>query len=220
MMSDSEKLKGMSRLEGFSDGIFGFAVTLLILELKVPQVGENDSGFALWSAFLQLWPSFLALVLSFVTVLIMWMNHHVIFNYVRGADARFTFANGFLLLLIMMVPFPTALMSEYLERAQGSVACAIYSGFFVLMNIAYNLLWHSAARKRRLLKHDVSDQLVREITFKMWIGLPAYLFAVIAAFFSPFLSILTCTIMWFLWGRMALAHFVPKAGDLSRVPIK
>src|ERR1700761_2870287 len=113
-MSRMEKETG--RLEAFSDGVFAIAITLLVLELKVPHLatGEEPTSAGLRFSLLRQWPSYLALFTSFFTVLIMWVHHHTIFKLVRKADARLLFANGFLLLLVSVVPFPTAVVAEYL----------------------------------------------------------------------------------------------------------
>src|SRR2546425_8283478 len=81
------------RLEAFSDGVFAIAVTLLVLELKVPPVSELPSG-ALARALLAEWPSYVAYLLSFSVVLIMWVNHHVLMDYVREVDHAFLYLNG------------------------------------------------------------------------------------------------------------------------------
>jgi uncharacterized membrane protein len=204
------KLQDSSRMEAFSDGVFGFAVTLIILDIRVPHIGEGRDGNVLWRSLLELWPSFLALVLSFVTVFIMWMNHHVMFKCLRGIDARIAIANGLVLLLIMMVPFPTALVAEYLTSPSASTACAVYSAFFILVNAAFIRLWHSATKNGRMLKPEVSPEFVNGITKHLYIGLSVYVIATIVAFLLPALSILVCSALWILWGRMAFVHFVPR----------
>jgi uncharacterized membrane protein len=205
------KLQDASRMETFSDGVFGVAETLIIFYIKVPVMGEGRDGNVLWRSLLELWPSFMALVLSFVTVFIMWMNHHVMFKCLRGIDARIAIANGLLLLLVSMVPFPTDLVAQYLTGPSASTACAVYSAFFILVNAAFVLLWHSATKNGRNLKPEVSPELVNGITKNLYIGLSGYVIATMAAFLLPALSILVCSALWILWGRMAFMHFAPKS---------
>jgi uncharacterized membrane protein len=204
------KLQDSSRMEAFSDGVFGFAVTLIILGIRVPHIGEGRDGNVLWRSLFELWPSFLALVLSFVTVFTMWMNHHVMFKCIRGIDARIAIANGLVLLLITMVPFPTALVAEYLTSPSASSACAVYSAFFILLNAAFICLWHYATKNGRMLKPEVSPEFVNGITKTLYIGLSVYVIATIVAFLLPALSIFICSALWILWGRMASVHFVPR----------
>jgi hypothetical protein len=87
--------KETGRVEAFSDGVFAIAITLLVLEFRVPELDEPTlSSRALGTALLHLWPSAVALVLSFFTILVMWINHHEFMRWVRTVDYPFLFANG------------------------------------------------------------------------------------------------------------------------------
>ncbi len=191
--------KETGRIEAFSDGVFAIAVTLLVLELKVPSLPGGGAGNALAAALLRQWPSYLAFVTSFFTILIMWANHHAIFNLVRRSDAEFLFANGFLLLLVTVVPFPTALLAQYLDKPGAPVAAAVYAGTFVLAGLAYNVLWRSAIRGRRLLKSGVRDETIHEMTRRYRLGVPMYLVATAAAFVSVTISVAICVGLWVFW---------------------
>ena len=97
--------EGTARVEAFSDGVFAIAITLLILEIRVPHAGAEHG---LWAGLVALWPSYVAFVLSFFVILIMWVNHHELIRLVRAVGYPFLFANGLLLLTVTFVPFPTA----------------------------------------------------------------------------------------------------------------
>jgi uncharacterized membrane protein len=107
--------KETGRLEAFSDGVFAVAITLLALDLRVPNLGGHASAWSLAVALAQQWPSYIAFVTSFFTVLILWVSHHSIFRLVQKTNARLLFANGLLLLLTTIVPFSTSLVTEYLR---------------------------------------------------------------------------------------------------------
>jgi len=95
--------KETGRIEAFSDGVFAIAMTLLVLDLKVPkEVGVNLS---LASALLEQWPSYLAFLISFATVGIMWMNHHRLFTLIHRTDHWLLVLNGLLLLGVTRFPF-------------------------------------------------------------------------------------------------------------------
>ena len=127
-MSAPAEEKETGRIEAFSDGVFAIAITLLVLELKVPHLEDGGRGrLADARPSLRQWPSYVALVTSFFTILVMWANHHRMFNVVRRSNARFLYANGLLLLLVTVVPFPTALLAEYFEKPGASVAAAVYA---------------------------------------------------------------------------------------------
>ena len=75
--------KETARVEAFSDGVFAIAITLLILEIKVPKTGGSMTNGQLLDSLIGLWPSYFAFLLSFTAVLIMWINHHGFFKYIR-----------------------------------------------------------------------------------------------------------------------------------------
>src|SRR3989442_15992289 len=102
---DSPEEKETARMEAFSDGVFAFAITLLALNLRDPAT----SGVSLSQGLIDEWPSFFAFVTSFITVLIMWMNHHNMFNYIRKIDRRLMLMNGVLLLFVVLTVFNTSL---------------------------------------------------------------------------------------------------------------
>src|SRR4029078_6605691 len=107
-----------ARIEAFSDGVFAIAITLLLLEIKVPQHAETPA--VLWKELWRLWPSYFAFIFSFGTILIAWVNHHTVFNEIDKNSNVFIYANGFFLLVISFIPFPTALLAEYIASPSHS----------------------------------------------------------------------------------------------------
>ena len=191
--------KETGRLEAFSDGVFAVAITLLVLNLVVPDLPPSASPAALAAKLGEKWPSYLAFVTSFGTILIMWINHHAIFKLVRRSDTLFMFANGFLLLLVTVVPFATALVARYLVTPAAPTACAVYAGGFVFVNIAYNILWWSIAHERRLLHPHVPQARVEGLTRSIVGGFPVYLVATALAFWNAYVSIGICFCLWIVW---------------------
>jgi len=116
------------RIEAFSDAVFAIAITLLVLEIKVPHDGSPGG---LPRALLHLWPSYLAFLTSFCTIGMMWINHHRLFTFIQTADETLIAINLVLLLLISWVPFPTAMSWR---------AAVLYSGTFVIIAIIFNVL--------------------------------------------------------------------------------
>jgi uncharacterized membrane protein len=197
--------KETGRIEAFSDGVFAIAITLLILEIKVPHL-EDGSGDSLARALAAQWPSYVAFVVSFFTILIMWANHHAIFHLVRGWEPALLYANGLLLLLVTFVPYPTAVLAEYLDKPGGAVAGAFYAGTFVMIAVAFNLLLWTACRGRRLLKAGVSEAATRGIARSYLPGVPLYLAAVAAAFIDVKLTVAICMALALFWMFTARSH--------------
>ncbi len=111
-MAEGSHTSDTTRVEAFSDGVFAIAITLLVLEIRVPPPDATEQGRTLLTALRELWPSYVGYVLSFVTIGIMWANHHSIFRYVRRADRYFVLINVLFLMCISFLPFPTALLAS------------------------------------------------------------------------------------------------------------
>jgi uncharacterized membrane protein len=200
----SEKETG--RIEAFSDGVFAVAITLLVFGLQAPALDNPLTSEHLVRMLLQRWPSYLAFFISFATILIMWISHHAMFKLIDKSDTLFLFANGFLLLLVTTVPFPTQLIAMYLTTPVAGVACAIYAGLFLMTNLVYNLLWWLAAHQSHLLKNSVSPMLIHTRSRNYALGAPCYLLALVLAFWSPGVSIGICSVLWLFWAFTTYEH--------------
>lgn len=189
--------RGTARLEAFSDGVFAIAITLLVLDLRVPSELSSITPLTLAVALVSRWPNYLTLGISFATVLIMWVNHHHLFKAARQPEPLLLFSNGLLLLFVTLVPFPTALVGAYLMTPAASVACATYAGFFVLVHGAFGLLWGAISRQQP------RDHLpAKGLSMNMLISLLCflcYLIATAVAFWSPLLTLFICGVLWMVW---------------------
>ncbi|HEV8377255.1 MAG TPA: TMEM175 family protein [Tepidisphaeraceae bacterium] len=191
-----------ARVEAFSDGVFGIAMTLLILEFRLPPMDHAQvSDRQLMIALLHLWPSTIAFVLSFGTILIMWINHHGLFKHAHGADNRLFFANGFLLLVVTFVPFPTAVLADYLNRPAANVAATFYCATFVLVSVAYNLLLWSVVVNRRAGAPG-SQATIARVRKSYRLGFVAYAVAAGVAMFWPYVGVAICFSLWPLWALL------------------
>ena len=140
------------RLEAFSDGVFAIAITLLVLDLVVPEPSQLD-GNSLARELVREWPSYFAYLVSFLVIGIIWMNHHALCTLLRRVDRPVLFANLFLLLTVSVIPFPTRLLAAYLTAgdANAHVAAAVYSGAMLLLGVAFSVLFVVIVRDARLL---------------------------------------------------------------------
>ncbi|HKF42784.1 MAG TPA: TMEM175 family protein [Thermoanaerobaculia bacterium] len=170
--------KETGRVEAFSDGVFAIAITLLILELKVP---KGPPGTLLANLVAQ-WPTYLSYLTSFVTILVMWVNHHQMFNLIRRTNVAFLFLNGLLLLFITVVPFPTALVSDHLLGPDSKTAAAVFGGTYFGIAIAFNAVWRYASGGLRLIDPRVDVRSVEAITRAYRVGPAAYFTTFILAF--------------------------------------
>lgn len=207
--------EGTARVEAFSDGVFAIAITLLILEIPVPHAGAHGVAGGLWRALAALWPSYLAFAMSFFVILIMWVNHHELMRLVRAIDYPFFFANGFVLLTVTFVPFPTALLAQHLATAEAGPAVAFYCGTFVVISLAWGSLFLCIVR-RGLLRRDVHRETIVRIGRAYAAGPIVYLVATAVAFFQPIAGLALNTSLWLLWIRLCY-HSTREAAEGRRV---
>lgn len=201
--------KETARIEGFSDAVFAIAITLLVLELRIPDAESNENGQLLLKSLLAAWPSFLAFCLSFFCIFIMWVNHHKIFKQIYRRNSALMFANGFILFLASCISFPTALLARYYNTDSATVVVAIYTGLFVLINLSFNLLWGIASRNKDLLRPEINHVAIKKIKMNYLYGIPVHITAFLLSFFWPGGSLIVCTFLWTYWaftsGRLDLA---------------
>lgn len=187
-----EQARETGRLEAFSDGVFAIAITLLVLELRVPALRDTEEGARLGAALRDLWPSYFAFATSFITILIMWVNHHAILRAVRAVDHGLVLLNGLLLMCVTFIPFPTAVAAEYLGHDGERLAVAFYSGAFVVTAAVFNGLWHYIIRRPRLLDPRVTQTFVRRFTRQYAPGVPLYLLGFALALVNAVAGLAVC----------------------------
>jgi len=203
--------KETGRVEAFSDGLFAFAITLLVLNLKVPDAADLSADHGLLGALRAQWPSYLAYLISFLTILIMWMNHHKLFQFIQRVDHNLLLFNGLLLLGVTVEPFTTSLLASYIMRPDARVAAAVYSGTFVWIALFYNVMWGYAVSGGRLLHRDHDRHRVRKITQQYMFG-PAFY---IVAFIADFVNVTACVVICLL---LAVFFAIPETW-LGRKPV-
>jgi TMEM175 potassium channel family protein len=185
------------RLEAFSDGVFAIAITLLIIEIAVPHVGAEEN---LRPALTDLWPSYFGYVVSFLTIGIIWINHHHMFKDIERVDHTLIVLNLLLLLAVAFVPFPTAVLAEYLGEGEHEVAATIaYDATFVVIAVFANALWLYASTGRRLIDEHVTDARVRSRTRRYLFGPLLYALALPLAFVSHWVTLGIFTGLAIFW---------------------
>jgi len=174
-----------ARLEAFSDGVIAIAITILALDLRVPQLEEFTSA-KLVAAILHEWPSYFAFVLSFTTILIMWINHHARMALVERVDGLLMFGNGLLL-----------------NTPAGKGAVVTYGLFVLGTSAAWNVFMLALRPERGLLKPGVPPELIASTRRHVALGFVIYLVATGLAFVNPYLGLGVITAMWGFWSVIA-----------------
>src|SRR5690349_19994112 len=144
------------RLETFCDGVFAIAITLLILEIKIPDIEPGRSIHEMWIAVWKLWPYFFALIYSFIIIFISWIGHHNILRRVDKTSPQFQFANGFFLFTVIIIPIPTAFMAKYLNTEYAQPVIVVYSLMAILHIATWVRLPHFILKPSSLVKDSVN----------------------------------------------------------------
>ena len=196
----TEKLyeKDTIRVETFSDGVFCIAVTLLSIEIGV-ELKDHETNRDLLHALVHKWPICLAYVISFINVLLAWIGHHGLFKNLRNTNNSVMIANGILLLIVALVPFPTKTLGLFLLTDALQTAVVFYTGYFVLVSLAFRILWWTASRDPRLLIQGVTTGQIKRITKNENIGLVCNAAIMAIAFISPIVALVLSFIMWIYW---------------------
>ena len=191
--------KETTRLEMFSDGVFAIAITLLVLEIKVPHAADIHSNSELWHELKTLWPSYFAFILTFGFILIAWVCHHALFNLLDKTSPQLIYANGFLLLNIVFLPFPTANLAEYIMTDYKQAAVVLYVLSFLLTGISWNLLYHFTLKPTALIKEKRLVEAVKTMQKNARYGLVINIFLAVLAWWFPLTALVVNTVLWLFW---------------------
>jgi uncharacterized membrane protein len=180
-----------NRLEAFSDGVLAVAITLLVLDIKVPLTSHHDLAHQLAEE----WPEYAAYVTSFITIGIIWMNHHAMIGRLRRADHAILFWNLLLLLTVGLLPFATALVATYLKQGHGEahLAAAVYGGSLLLMSLVFAALNRQILLVRSdLLEEAIPERRRRAILAAALKGIVPYAIATALAVVSAYATLAIC----------------------------
>lgn len=196
--------KSLARLEMFSDGVFAIAITLLILEIKVPPIDSIHSVDDLVNALVHLWPSFFAFFYSFGGILIQWILHHNTFNHLDKTSRPFLYANGFLLLTIVFFPFPTALLAEYINTEYAMPAIVFYGMASIVNSWGWFLFIRTIDKPKRLLNDSFSHELYNKLKISNRFAVVIYASTTLLAIWFPYTALIISVALWGLWIYLSL----------------
>ncbi len=186
-----------ARVESFSDGVFAFAITLLVLGIQVPEfksANEPELRHALIAAIPQLIPY----VTSFATIGVIWLNHHAMFHPVQRVEHTTLTLNLLLLLVVAFIPYPTAVLSRYGALPSSAF---LYGCVLTLLGITYSVLWLHIA-KRRLSNEFADDRAINKKFLRNLIGSLTYPAATLLALWHPRISVV-------IYLLLAVYYFIP-----------
>lgn len=185
---------GLGRVEAFSDGVIAVAVTLLVLDLRVP---EPVDGGDLAQRLVELWPNYLAYGISFMAIGIMWINHHAALRRLKTVDHAVLVVNLLLLMCIVVLPFTTSLFATYLDaEAGGHLAAVVYAGSFLVTSLVFLALQSLIlVRRQHLLRSPLMRGQRRSLLLRGAVAIPVYLVAALSGLVAPHLTLVICIVL-------------------------
>jgi len=179
------------RIEAFSDGVFAIAITLLVLEIKVPHLEGSES---LWSALGHLWSSYLGYIFSFLMIGVYWANHHHIFNLYKKSDHYFVLLNVVFLMCISFLPFPTAVLAAYIaDEPHRQAAMTFYAFGLLLPAISWVSMWLYAVKGHRLVDPNLSPAFISKTTRLFLLSNAMYFAAILVSLWNGIAGLILCT---------------------------
>src|SRR5215216_3693364 len=159
--SQEQRVEGSRELERiifFSDAVFAIAITLLVLNIEVPDIPQDLVAEELPGQLLGLWPKYLSYVISFLVTLIFWIAHHSIFSTIRGYDRALIWLNSLFLMFVAFLPFPTALLGEYGDQ---QLVVVIYASSVAITRLMLSAAWWYAYDKPHLMRPSMEAGTAR-----------------------------------------------------------
>jgi uncharacterized membrane protein len=184
-----------SRLEALTDGMFAIVMTLLVLEITVPQISSHEPDVVraeLSKRLLDLWPKIFSYVISFIILAIYWRGHHRQFHYIKHSDGVLVWTNIMFLMAVSFLPFSTSLLGEYIDQ---QISVFIYGGNSIVIALLLYIQWRYATNHYRLVDKNLDPNIIRRLPRRLLIGILAYLIAMVVSFVNIQSSVFLFTLI-------------------------
>lgn len=191
---------GTNRIEAFSDGVIAIILTIMVLELRVPELAKTFSSTDFWQEMEHFWPKLLTYAMSFVIVGIFWVNHHGFFHALQKSDGKLLWYNNFLLFWMSLIPFGTAFLGEHPLSPEAAM---IFGGILTMAGLSFPLMGSYAMFRSDLMHDDISMEARRANMRRSWPGGVLYLLSVLLAPVSVWIS-------WAIFFIVPLYYFLPR----------
>ncbi|MBX9782707.1 MAG: DUF1211 domain-containing protein [Chitinophagaceae bacterium] len=201
-----------SRLEAFSDGVIAIIITLMILEIKIPELAATVSGKEVWQAFTELLPKLFSYIMSFVVIAIIWINHHPFIHLVKHTNRTLLWMNIHLLFWMSLIPLPTAFLGSHPNLPQATM---FYGIIMFMASSAFTVMrWY--AQDHADLFHDGTPASFKKFTAVLiWLAHRFTLFPFLPAFSPPKFPLVflflqrSCSLCQRRWNQLKITDSSP-----------
>jgi len=201
-----EELKiGTGRIEAFSDAVIAIIMTLMILEIHLPEIEDTATASEIWHQLSGMLPNLFAYMLSFAVLGSFWVNHHQFLHAIAHSDRNLLWYNLHFLFWLSIVPLPTAFLAEHFQKPQASMLYGISmltaGGSFVVMN-AY-------AEKKELFIEKLSSKVRSRIIKLNILSISLYIISIFICYLSVYISII-------IFAFVPALYFIPQNVELEK----
>ena len=172
---------GTERVLAFSDGVFAIVITLLVLEIKVPEIPAAGAAEELPHALAEMLPVIVSHIISFALLGIYWVGHHAMFTLIKRYDRTLLWLNIVFLMCVASMPFPTSLLIRYSGQR---ISMAIYCGVLTLAGLSAVAMWWHASRQHRLIDEHLRPEVIALTYRRVLIAPVTYMIALLVSFVS------------------------------------
>jgi uncharacterized membrane protein len=187
----ADKALGLERIVFFSDAVMAIAITLLAIDLKVPELAASAAAAELPRSLSELGPEFMSFIISFFVIGIYWMSHHRYFRFIERYDGGLIVLNLLFLLFIVLMPFVAGLFGQYYYLPLGM---SVYAAAVAATGLSMAALWWYASHRHRLVDEHLDEQFIRARSLALAVPL-LFLVSIPFTFFSRTLAVaIWCTL--------------------------
>ena len=171
-----------NRIESLSDGVFAIVLTLMVFQIRVPDIPAAQAAHDLWPRLMHQAPEFYSYAVSFILVGIYWVGHHNMYHLVKRSTRPLLWMNLLFLMFVGFVPYTVALVGRYADIRRVMI---IYGVHLMIISGLMFLQWWYVTRKKNLLVSPLSPEFIRSVDFKI-LTAPA---VCVLAIFTSFISV-------------------------------
>lgn len=194
------KIPSTTRIEAFSDGVMAIIITILVLELKVPQLAEKFSDGEAYDVALNMVPKLVAYAFSFLIIATFWVNHHNFFHNLSHSSPALLWHNNHLLFWMSLIPLPTGFIGEH---PLSPLATTAYALVMFMTALSFTLMSRYAMFKGDLMASTINAIRRKAIIKRSWVGPSIYGVSIFASFVHPYAA-------WILFLTVPIYFFWPK----------
>lgn len=170
-----------TRIEALSDGVFAIVLTLLVFQIRTPDLSPENAATQLWPRLLHQWPEFYSYMISFMIVGAYWIGHHGLYHMVKRSSLTLLWLNLVFLMFVAFLPFSVGLFGRYGDQQRIQILYGVH--LMIIGGLNY-VQWKYVTRWNRLVEDGVDDKLERDIDNRIMMTPAICLLAILISFFD------------------------------------